>query len=613
MTLLTEFRRQAALIAALSVLVAAGFLHLAGRAALGEAAITWYSLGVALVLAVGMIRDIMAGRYGVDILAVMAIVSTLMVGEYWATIVIVIMMVGGEALESFANARARSELSALITRAPTVAHKQMVDGSTGDVAVTTVQPNDTIVVRPGEVVPVDGVIVSGNSMLDESSITGESEPVAMGKGENVLSGSVNGESPITIRVERSASDSQYAQIVALVQAASESKAPFVRLADRYAVPFTFAAIGIALIAWMLSGDARRFAEVLVVATPCPLLLAAPVAFISGMSRAAKQGIIMKNGSSIERLSTVRSAAFDKTGTLTKGELELVEIIPQKTTNKEEVLAIAASAEQQSGHVTARAIQIEATRRLVEIRPATGISEVSGGGILCTIGHQKIVVGRRNFLVEHGVPASSLPEYPGTATYVARSNKLLGVIIYKDTVRQDAAETLRQLRQLGVKHVVMLTGDHPETAYAIAAELGMTDVRADCLPKDKVAAVRDFEPRPIMMTGDGVNDAPVLAASDVGIAMGARGATAASESADVVIMVDQLSRLVSAIKIARHTVSVAKRSVLIGIGLSIFLMLLAATGRIPAVVGASLQEVVDIIVILYALRARAGSLNTKVMV
>lgn len=598
-------RRYWRLVVALEVLLVAGILTLFGNDGYGRWVITIYSVIIAAVLLTGMIRDLSKGRYGVDILAVIAIVSTLWVGEYWATIIIVIMMLGGEALEEYAQARAKAELSALLAKVPKRAHKQMVDGSLHDVSIDTIMRGDLIVVKPGEVIPIDGVVVQGSSSLDESSITGESEPVDIGPKGEVLSGAVNGASPLTIRTLRIAKDSQFAQIVSLVQAAGDTRAPFVRMADRYAVPFTGIALVIAAAAWWMSGDPRRFAEVLVVATPCPLLIAAPVAMISGMSRAAKHGIIVKSGGVLERLATVRAAAFDKTGTLTNGELALDEVLPVKGVDGKMLLQIAASIERSSGHVTALSIQRESSRRHIAPLPVGRLTEIAGGGLRGYIDKKLTIAGKREFLMKHGVAAMDIPAHDHTATYVAQDGKYLGCITFRDMVRPNSKQTLEALRDLGVGRFIMLTGDHEKTAQRIARRLGITDIRADCLPKDKRDIVRQFPIRPIMMVGDGVNDAPVLASSDVGVAMGARGSTAASESADVVIMLDDISRVASAVRIAQRTVHVARQSVLLGIAISIALMLIAMFGVIPAVVGALLQELVDVAVIVNALRAHSG--------
>lgn len=600
-------RREYKIASALVVLIAAIMLVIVGHEAYARYLVSGFSLLVAMMLLVGMVRDIARGHYGVDILAVTAIVSTVWVGEYWASIIIVLMMLGGEALETFASARAKAELTALMERAPTIAHKQMVDGSTHDVPIANLKRNDVFVVRPGEVIPVDAIVVTGRSSLDESSLTGESLPVDVEPGDEVMSGALNSQSPLVLQALRIASDSQYSKIVELVKEATEAQAPFVRLADRYAVPFTLAAFAIGGVAWALSGEPRRFAEVLVLATPCPLLIAAPVAFISGMSRAAKNGVIIKNGGIIERLATVRAAAFDKTGTLTTGKLGVERIATADGIDENELLRLAYTIEQHSGHPTALAIIEEAKKRKIKLGAASKTREIAGGGIVATIERRVTLAGKPSFLVKHGVSAETIPDLGKMTTHFARSKMYIGSITYSDTIRSDARATLQSLKTLGVNRFVMLTGDHRAAADAIADKLGITDVHAECLPVNKLDIMQKFEERPIMMVGDGVNDAPVLAASDVGIAMGARGATAASESADVVVMLDELKRVSYAVSIAQRTLSVAKQSVWIGIAISVALMLIATTGAIPAVAGALLQEVVDVAVILYALRAHGGQL------
>ncbi|NCU37799.1 cadmium-translocating P-type ATPase [Candidatus Saccharibacteria bacterium] len=564
-----------------------------------------FSIIVAALLGIGMLRDLFRGHYGVDILAVTAIASTLWVGEYWATIVIVIMLLGGEALEQFAQSRAKAELTALLARAPTKAHKLMVDGTTRDVPIDSILRKDNIVVKPGEVIPVDAVVVIGESSLDESSLTGESEQVPVRAGDQVMSGAINTESPLVLIATNEAGQSQYARIIELVKAASDSRAPFVRMADRYAVPFTFIAFMIAGLAWYTSGDATRFAAVLVVATPCPLLLAAPIALISGMSRAAKHGIIIKNGGVLERLASVRAAAFDKTGTLTNGELNFKDLIPAKGVTPQKLLEYTASAMQASNHAIAQAIMIQAKAQQSIVHKAIKQKEYPGGGIRCVVGRDTVLVGRRDFLVDNGVLPSSVPEHSGTAVYVAQNKQYIGMITFSDTLRSDSKSTIASLTRLGIANIVMLTGDKRVAAQYIARDLGITEIHAECLPVDKVNIVREYSVRPIMMVGDGVNDAPVLAASDVGVAMGARGATAASESADVVIMLDSISRAATAVEIAKRTITVARQSVLLGIFISIGLMIVAAFGFVPAIIGALLQEFVDVAVILNALRAHKG--------
>ena len=600
--LVTHYRELAVVLGVASV---ATVLAITGFSNLSQWLISLFSLVIATKLSWGMIKDLRGGRYGVDILAIVAIVSTIIVGEYWATIVIVAMLVGGESLEDYASERAKSELTDLLNRAPKIAHVVADDGSTSDHPIKSVIVGMTVQVKPGEVVPVDAVLVKGSGLIDESSITGESLPVEKKPGDELLSGSVNGDETLIIRAIRDAKDSQYSQIVALVQSAASSHAPFVRLADKYAVPFTIIAFIIGAIAWALEGNPVRFAEVLVVATPCPLLIAAPVALISGMSRAARYGIIMKSGAVLEQLSAVKTAVFDKTGTLTEGKLEVAKVTTNGNISSNELLKIAASAEQNSTHIMAITVVAYAKEHGIKLDVSSKSTETAGKGIHAEIDGHNIQVGRLDYLAKHGVDIANVIDPKQTAIYVGRDGKYIGMITFADAVRSNSKSMLKSLRKLGIGYIGMLTGDNKATANTIATELGIDDVRSQCLPVDKLSAIKTFIHRPVMMIGDGVNDAPVLAAADVGIAMGARGATAASESADVVILMDDISRVAMAVGIAKRTMSIAVQSVFIGILISIGLMIFAALGYIPAIVGAGLQEVVDVIVILNALRAHRG--------
>ncbi|MHA7268787.1 heavy metal translocating P-type ATPase [Arthrobacter sp. HLT1-20] len=554
-----------------------------------------------------MIRDMAHGRWGVDLLAVTAIVSTIVVGEYLAALIVVLMLSGGTALEKYASGRAQAELTALLDRAPQSAHRERTGGDLEEIAVTEVVVGDVLLIRPAEVVPVDGHLLSTAASFDESAITGESLPVELGQGDGVLSGSVNG--PVAVRIEATATadDSQYSRIVALVQGAASSRAPVVRLADRYAVPFTLMSLVIAGVAWLLSGDALRFAEVLVVATPCPLLIAAPVAFLGGMSRSARNGIIVKSGGTLEQLAKVATVVFDKTGTLTQGRPTLEEVRVSTNgagyPNAEELLFLAASAEQYSSHVLASSVVSAALDHGLTLSRPKEAAEHATDGVSALVGEHWVVVGKRSFVAQNTglVPE---PELTGgqLAVYVGADSRYVGALIMSDPLRDNAVETLARLRTLGVAHTLMVTGDAASTAEHIARQAGISQVRAGCRPADKVTIVRGILQRPVMMVGDGINDAPVLAAADVGVAMGAKGATAASESAHVVIMVDDLSKVASAVRIGKDTVRIAVQSIWIGILLSLGLMLFAAAGLIPAVAGALSQELVDLATIFNALRA-----------
>jgi heavy metal translocating P-type ATPase len=392
----------------------------------------------------------------------------------------------------------------------------------------------------------------------------------------------------------------------LVTEAKGSKAPLVRLADRYAVPFTLLSYAIAGVAWWLSGDPQRFAEVLVVATPCPLLIGAPVAFMAGMSSAAKSGIVIKDAGTLERLARAKTVAFDKTGTLTHGMPRVVAVNPVDM-QPDELLVLVGSAEQYSSHVLAGALRDAVAERELPLKEATDAQQVATHGVQAVIDGHTVFVGKPRYVAEHfsGAPALALAAGEA-AVYVSSDGRFVGSITLRDEIRPDAPATLRALRNLRVEHVMMLTGDIAPVAAHVARELGITDVRAECLPEDKVTAVRDAQARPIIMVGDGVNDAPVLAVSDVGIAMGAKGSTSAAESADIVILLDDISRVARAVSIGRRTVRIALESIWWGIGFSVALMSLAAVGFLPAIAGAALQEVVDLIAILGALRAlRAG--------
>lgn len=598
-------RRYPLVLAALGVGLA-GLVTLATPAAwLVPWVVSAFALAVALREGYSMVRKLLKGQLGLDLLAVTAIISTVVVGEYWASLIIVLMLAGGEALEDYAAGRAKRELTALLDRVPQLAHRFDEDGSIVDVPADEVRVGDRLLVRPAEIVPVDCALSSAAASVDESSLTGESLPVEKVEGDQLLSGSVNGSGAVEVVATAIALESQYQRIVALVREASESKAPMVRLADRYALPFTAVAFVIAGIAWAVSGDPVRFAEVLVVATPCPLLLAAPVAFMAGMSRSAKAGIVMKGASSLEVLARAKTIAFDKTGTLTYGMPAVVAVLPVSPMTENTLLGYVASAERYSSHVLARSLTAEAGSRGIPLTEAVNAHEVATHGIEATIDGALVVVGKPAFVAERATALVRHDSVSGEAVvYVGVDGVFAGVVVLRDEVRTESSATLSELASRGVTNTLLITGDVEATARPIADALGITRVHAECLPSDKVEIVRAATPRPVIMVGDGVNDAPVLAAADVGIALGARGSTAASESADVVILVDDLSRVATAVGIGRRTVSIALQSILLGIAVSVVLMIIAAFGLIPAVVGAALQEIVDLITILNALRALA---------
>ncbi|MFS6528900.1 heavy metal translocating P-type ATPase [Microbacterium aurugineum] len=597
----------------ITVLVFVGVLvlHASGTADLGRWIATGYVAVFVAWTLVGMVRDVLRGHVGLDILAVVAMVATLAVGEYIASLIIVLMLSGGEALEDFAGRRAKRDLSALLDRSPRIAHVLVNPETTEsddvrDVPVDQVSVDDVLLVRPSEIVPVDGTLLTTTGTFDESSLTGESMPVTREAGGEVLSGAINGTRAVRIQAVRTSADSQYQQIVALVHEAEASHAPVVRLADRFAIPFTAVSLVLAGTAWAISGDSTRFAEVLVLATPCPLLIAAPVAFLGGLSRAAKAGVIMKGGAVLEQIARVRSAAFDKTGTLTQGRPELVDVRPTNGFDADELLQLAASAEQYSTHVLAEGIRRAAEQRSLPLHSADEAREEATNGVVARIGGQVVVVGKPAYVSSHAPDTvRATLDVSQAAAYVCVDGRFAGVLVLADHPRPEAGSVVSWLRGNSVDRIVMLTGDVGPTAESVAHQVGISEVHAELLPPEKVRLAAELHPRPVMMVGDGVNDAPVLAAADIGIAMGAKGATAAGDAADVVILVDSLAKVVDALSIGRHTLRVALTAIWIGIGLSVGLMLVAMTGVIPAVAGALVQELVDLATILYALRALSG--------
>lgn len=562
--------------------------------------ITTIGACVALVMLKDMINSIRSGDYGVDLLAITAIVAALAVGEYWAALVILIMLIGGDSLEEYATKKAGSELRALVDNSPQIAHR-LIDKVQNDVKVNDVLINDYLIIKPGEIVPVDGHVIEGEGDVNESSLTGESKPIHKTVGEKVLSGSINGDIVLVMQVDKLAKDSQYQQLVELVKIANSSPSHFVRLADRYAVPFTLITYLIAGFAWFLSKDPVRFAEVLVVASPCPLILAAPVAMVSGMSHSSKNGIVVKTGDVIEKLATAQTAIFDKTGTITKGYLTVNQIKTLTAITPMELLSLAASLEQNSNHILARSLVRYAQDNQISVQNLTEVSEVVGQGLVGKKNEKVIKLGKIDF-VTSDKPNLNVQQ---TAIYISVNDKLCGFITFSDEVRPEAIMTMQRLQQIGVKHLMMLTGDQITTAQKVAQNVGINDVQANLLPQNKISAIKNLteSERPAIMVGDGVNDAPALAAADIGIAMGAHGSSAASESADVVILKDDLRKVAEAVEISQNTMKVAKQAVLIGIFICILLMIIATTGILSALIGAVMQEVVDTVSILWALRAK----------
>ncbi len=556
----------------------------------------------------GMWQDLRDGKYGVDILAATAIISSVLFQQYWAAVVIVLMLTGGAGLEDYAEHRAERELTALLARAPQQA-RVLRGRKEVNIPASEVKTGDTLVIRAGELVPADAVILEGAANFDESSLTGESLPQDKQAGDELLSGTVNLDGVVSAKALRAAEDSQYQQIIKLVRSAQHSQAPFVRLADRYAVPFTVISFAIAIAAWQISGQGLRFLEVIVVATPCPLILAAPIAIISGMSRSAKQGIIVKTGGALEQLAAARTFAFDKTGTLTLGQLKVEKVTTYHGFKRADIIGMAASLEQHSNHAQAQAIVAYAKAQHAKLSTTKNVRELAGRGIVALSRKQEVMVGRLSLIEEYNFDlpkAFQASTHDQTAAYVGIDGELAGVITFADELRPESKKTLSILRTAGITDFMMVTGDNERTAKRIAKQLGIKQVVANALPADKIHAIEHITRRPVVFVGDGVNDAPVLTASDIGIALGARGAAAASESADVVILLDDLRHVAEGVTIAKHTLTIAKQSILVGIGLSVALMCIFATGKFPPVAGAAIQELVDVVVIFNALRAHGNA-------
>ena len=549
---------------------------------------------------------------GVDVVAVLALAGCLAVGEFLAGAVIAVMVASGALLESRAAARARRELAALLDRAPRIVHRYEAGGGISDPLLSEVVPGDRLLVKPGEVVPVDGRVDGAGATLDESALTGEPLPVERASGETVRSGSVNAGPPFDLRATTSSADSTYAGLVRLVEQAQRDKAPFVRLADRYALAFVPLSLAVSALAWILSGEARRAVAVLVVATPCPLILAVPVAIVSGLSRAARRGVVVKDGAALEALARARVLCFDKTGTLTAGRPALAEIVAPGDIGSGELLRLAASLEQVSPHVVASGVVRAAREQGIGLTLPDGVEEVLGHGISGGVGGRRVRIGKAGWIFADGVPAwfrsvKRRVEVEGSLAVVVEVDGVpVGALVLHDPVRIDAVRTVRDLRRGGIDRIVMITGDRAEVADMVGAVVGADAVAAERTPADKAEAVAAERRYGVtLMVGDGVNDAPALAAADVGVALGATGTTASSEAADVVLTVDRIDRLGEALRIARRARRIAGQSVGAGMGLSIVAMVAAALGAIPPAAGAVLQEGIDVAVILNALRVLAG--------
>ena len=567
------------------------------------------TIPVVVGLLASMVRDFLAGRVGVDAVAFVSMSGALVLGQNLAGIVIAVMYAGGNILEDFAVTRAERDLRSLIDRAPKVAHRR-VASTIEDVPIEQVAVGDDILVRAGEVIPVDGIITSPAAMVDEAAVTGEPIPVCRRAGELARSGSLNAGDAFEIRASAMANESTYAGIVRMVSAAQTAKAPFIRLADRYALlllPLTLLTAGGA---WLFSGDPVRALAVLVASTPCPLILAAPVAFIAGVAQAAKRGILIKGSGPLEALARTHTVMFDKTGTLTVGGARLVAIETAPGHSPEEILRVAASIEQASHHVVAAAIIEAAVARGLKLSVPSRVRETMGSGLEGVVDGRPVRVGSHQLVYGARKPetwaARALRRAAwrsALSVFVAVSGQPVGAVLLADELRRDTPRAIQALRSAGVSRIVMVTGDRADAAETIGAALDLDAVLSDRVPADKVDAVATEQRQyPTVMVGDGINDAPALAAANAGIAMGARGASASSEAADVVILVDRLDRVPDALTIAKRTHGIALQSIIAGMGMSGLAMFFAAIGFLPPVAGALMQEAIDVAVILNALRA-----------
>lgn len=589
-----------------AALAAGGTAWLVG--ARGTADLCW---GLGTVAAIGpasawVVSALRQHRAGVDLIAVLALGGTLVVGEYLAGALIALMLATGRTLEAAAQRRASHDLRALLEHAPRSARRR-IGSDVRTVPLAEVAVGDVLVVGPGEVVPVDGRVVGSTAVLDESVLTGEPQAVERAAGRAVRSGAVNAGGAFDLRASATAQDSTYAGIVRLAREAGAESAPVVRLADRYAAWFLPLSLAAAGLAWLISGSAVRAVAVLVVATPCPLLLAAPVAVVSGLSRASRLGVVIRDGGALENLGRARTLLLDKTGTLTSGRPHALDVVAAPGWKPADVLRLAASLDQYSPHVLARAIVDAARDRGLELSPPTDVTEEPGRGATATLDGRRMSVGRleaRSDKPHWARAADNRALLDGAAVaWLTVDGSPVGAVLLRDPLRRDAPRTLRRLRTTGIGRLTLLTGDRPEPAREIAAVLGLDDVRAELTPADKVAAVRAERGRAVtVMVGDGVNDAPALAAADVGVAMGARGSTASSEAADVVLTTDRVDRLADAVAIAVRARRIAVQSALGGMLMSLAAMAAAAVGLLPPAVGALLQEGIDVAVILNALRA-----------
>jgi heavy metal translocating P-type ATPase len=600
-------RRWIAVVLTLAFLAAgaAAMLFGAGRAGRLIWLVGLVIMGAPLVLAT--IREALRGHFATDVVATLSIAGAVALNQPLAGLVIVLMQTGGEALERYAEGRASAAVQALEAAAPQIAHRIAADG-VHDVPVTSIAVGDRLLVRPGDLVPCDGLIEAGESELDTSRLTGEPAPVRAAPGTAVMSGMVNGFGSFQMRATALAAESQYARIVELVRSAQATKAPLQRLADRFAVWFTPITIAVCAIVVVVTGDWLRALSVLVVATPCPLILATPVAIIGGINRAARRFVIVRNGVALDRLSAVNTAVFDKTGTLTIGRPRLAAVRVTASHSREQVLRYAAAVEEHASHLLARVLVAAVRDEGLDIPASTGHVETPGQGIVGTVEGHAVVVGARRFVLSHANDddaALGALETPGDEmhAFVAIDGALAAVVAFADEIRPELPGVIASLGALGIRRLTLLSGDHAPMARRVGEQLGIQEAHGDLLAADKARFIEGMRDTGavVMMVGDGINDAPALTAADVGVALASHGGGITAEAADVIVLIDQLDRVPEAIAIARRTMHIARQSIWVGLGLSGVAMLVAAFGRLPPAIGAALQEGIDVAVIVNALR------------
>ena len=564
------------------------------------------------------VRGLLRGKFAADVIASMTVVAALALGHPVVGLVIVIMQTGGEALERYAEGRASDALRALQDITPRRARRVAADGTVEEIDVDAVNVGDSILVRPGEMIPCDGEIVDGSSHIDTSTLTGEPVPERASPGSAVMSGSINVESPLTVRATAIPEESQFARIVALVREAQASKAPLQRVADRFAVWFTPATVLVCVVAYAISGSWDRVLAVLAIATPCPLILATPVAILGGMNRSARRHILVRSGGALEALARTTAVLFDKTGTITIGRPKVTRIVALDGIPEMRILDLASAVEHGSGHLLARTIVDEAAARGRTIPLASGIVEEPGRGVVGDVDGTHVAVGARSFIAERfpetrrAIQAVDSSTGAGLRAYVAVDGGLSGVVEYGDQIREGIADLVSSLRKSGVRRVMLLSGDRSENVREVASKVGIDEIRGDMLPEDKVEVVRRLvdDGESVVMVGDGTNDAPALGTATVGVALASHGRGIATESADVILLVDEPARLLDAIGISRRTMRIARQSIWFGLAISVAGMIFAAMGKIVPIAGAAIQEVVDLAVILNALRASRPPLYGK---